>query len=144
MPSPKSQRFGAVVATRYRDGRCAAACNRAGCGAYTEPRGWRRTVRLAREHAAAHAATDARDVGTPWGVPAHELPRAASKPRGRLAAVAAALLLAVLAFGFSVVSVADRAGSTPAPTVTTVAPAPGEYIPTPAGPPSTSTAGGER
>jgi len=79
MPSPKSQRFGAVVATRYRDGTCTAACNRDGCRAYAEPRGWRRTLRLAREHAAAHAHTDARDVGTPWGIPAHELSRTARR-----------------------------------------------------------------
>jgi hypothetical protein len=160
MPSPKSQRFGPVVARRHRDGTCTAACNRRGCRAYAEPHGWRRTVRLAREHAAAHAHTDARYVDTPWGVPAHELPRA-TKPRRRLAAVAAVLLLAVLAFGVTVVSVAGRAGSAPAPvtvvsvagragsapaptTTTTTTPAPGEYIPVPAGPPSSSPAGGDR
>jgi hypothetical protein len=56
------------------------------------------------------------------------------------------LLLAVLAFGATVISVASQAGSTPAPTTTTTAPAPApyEYIPTPAGPPSSSTAGGDR
>lgn len=142
MPSPKSQRFGAVVATRYRDGTCAAACNRGNCRAYAEPRRWRRTRRLAREHAAAHAATDARDVDTPWGTPAHELPRANSTPHRRLGAVAAVLLLAVLAFGVTVSSVAGRAGS--APTPTTIAPAPHEYLPTPAGPPSSSSSGGDR
>jgi hypothetical protein len=141
MPSPKSQRFGPVVASRHRDGTCTAACNRRGCRAYAQPRGWRRTRRLAREHAAAHAATDARYVDTPWGVPAHELPRASRKPRRRLAAVAAVLLLAVLAFGVTVVSVASRAGSASPPTTT---PAPYEYIPTPAGPPSSSSAGGDR
>jgi hypothetical protein len=141
MPSPKSQRFGPVVATRHRDGTCTVACNRRGCRAYATARGWRRTVRLAREHAAAHAHTDTRYVDTPWGVPAHELPRA-TKPRRRLAAIAAVLLLAVLAFGVTVVSVAGRAGSAPAPTTTTAAP--GEYIPVPAGPPSSSPAGGDR
>jgi len=74
MSSPKSRRFGAVVATRYRDGTCIVACNRGGCGAYATPRGWRRTRHLARDRAAAHAHTDARYAGTPWGVPAHELP----------------------------------------------------------------------
>jgi hypothetical protein len=145
MPSPKSQRFGPVVATRYRDGTSAAACHRPGCRAYAQPGGWRRTVRLAREHAAAHAAIDARYVNTPWGTPAHELPPA-RKPRRRLAAVAAVLLLVVLAFGVTVISVAGRAGSTPTPTTTTTTtttPAPSEYFPVPAGPPSSSTAGGD-
>jgi hypothetical protein len=141
MPSPKSRRFGPVVATRHRDGTCTAACNRRGCRAYAEPHGWRRTLRLARKHAAAHAHTDARDVNTPWGVPAHELPRASRPPRRRLAVVVAVLLLIVLAFGVTVISVAGQAGSTPAPTTT---PAPYEYIPVPAGPPSSSTAGGDR
>ncbi len=143
MPIPKSKRFGAVVATRYRDGTCAATCNRATCRAYAEPRGWRRTRRLAREHAAAHAATDAHYTDTPWGVPAHELPRASRPPRRRLTVVAAVLVLIVLAFGVTVISVAGQAGSTPTPT-TTITPAPGEYIPVPAGPPSTSSAGGGR
>jgi ABC-type transporter Mla subunit MlaD len=62
--------------------------------------------------------------------------------RRRPAAVVAVLLLAVLAFGVTVISVAGQAGSTPAPTTT--APAPYEYIPTPAGPPSSSPAGGDR
>lgn len=134
MPSPKSQRFGEVVATRYHNGSCEAVCNRVGCRAYARPDGWRRTVRLAREHAAAHAATDARYVNTPWGRSAHELPRASRRPRRRLAVVAAVLLLIVLAFGVTVISVASQAGSATAPT-TTITPAPGEYIPTPAGPP---------
>jgi hypothetical protein len=66
--------------------------------------------------------------------------------RRRLAAVAAVLLLAVLAFGVTVSSVAGQAGSTPAPTTTapTPASAPYEYIPTPAGPPASSSAGGDR
>jgi hypothetical protein len=145
MPLAKSRRFGAVVATRYRDGTCTATCNRSNCRAYAEPRGWRRTVRLAREHAATHAHTDAYDVDTPWGVPAYELPRAARTPRRRVAAIAVVLLLAVLAFGATVISVAGQAGSKPVPTTsTTTTPAPYEYIPTPAGVPSSSNAGGDR
>jgi hypothetical protein len=145
MPLAKSRRFGAVVATRYRDGTCTATCNRSNCRAYAEPRGWRRTVRLASEHAAAHAHTDAHDVDTPWGIPAYELPQAARKPRRHLAAVAVVLLLAALAFSVTVVSVAGQAGSKPAPTTsTTTTPAPYEYIPTPAGLPATSNARGGR
>jgi hypothetical protein len=64
--------------------------------------------------------------------------------RRRLATVVAVLLLAVLAFGVTVISVASQAGSTPAPTTKAPTPAPYEYIPTPAGPPSSSPAGGDR
>jgi hypothetical protein len=66
--------------------------------------------------------------------------RTTSRPR-RLGAAFAVLLLAVVAFAVTVISVADWAGSTP---TTTTAPAPHEYIPTPAGPPSSSSAGGDR
>jgi len=56
------------------------------------------------------------------------------------------VLLAMLAFGVTVISVAGQAGSAPAPTTTTTTttPAPYEYIPIPAGPPSSSIAGGDR
>ena len=148
MPSPKFQRFGEVVATRYRNGACEAVCNRNGCRAYASPDGWRRTVRLAREHAAAHAATAARDVSTPWGRPAHELPHTRRRPHRRLAAaVVVVLALAVLAFGLTLANVAGHAApAAPASSIavvptTTLPVGPGEYVPTPAGPPATDTSG---
>jgi hypothetical protein len=59
-------------------------------------------------------------------------------PLRRLAAVAAVLLLAALAFG-AVTSVVSRAGSTPTTTQALY-----EYIPVPADPSSNTSAGGER
>jgi hypothetical protein len=140
MPSPTSQRFGPVVATRYRDGTCAAACHRADCRAYAEPRGWRRAVRLARGHAAAHAATDTRYVDTPWGTPAHEPPQQeATAATGRRRRRAAASRAGLRRHGQQ----RRRSGRLDAGPPTTT-PAPSEYIPVPAGPPSSSNPGGDR
>jgi hypothetical protein len=99
MSRPKTLHVGAGVVTRYRNGVCAFACNRSDCHAYSEPRGWRAAMRQARQHAVDHDATEARYVGTPWGVPAHELPRPTrrlSGPLGRLAIVVLVLTLTTL------------------------------------------------
>jgi hypothetical protein len=84
MSRPKSKRIGPVVVTRYSTGACTVACNRSDCGVYRQPRSWRAGLRQARSHVAAHDAMDAPFVGTPWGIPAHELSRAARRRlRGR-------------------------------------------------------------
>jgi hypothetical protein len=135
MTSPKSRRFGAVVVTRYRDGTCTATCNRADCRAYTELSGWRRTLRMASEHAAAHNATEARYANTPWGIPAHELPPTRRRPVRRLVATAA-ILAVMIGAGVVASNAASHAISPP----TTSSPAQ-EYIPTPAGPPTSTREG---
>jgi hypothetical protein len=142
MSRPKSRRVGAGVLTRYRDGICTFACHHSGCGAYSEPRGWRAGLRQARQHAAAHDVTEARYVGTPWGVPFHELPP--TRPRRRLRRLAVAvvvLALAALAFTLTVANVTGHAAPAPPPTTTQ---APSQYLPVPAGPPARSSAGGGR
>src|SRR6266545_3188615 len=136
MSRPKTLHVGAGVLTRYRNGACAFTCRHGGCRAYSEPRGWRAGLRQARQHAADHDATEARYVGTPWGVPAHELPRPTRRRRRlrRLAAAVAVLALAAPA--------APSIAVVPTPT-TTAAAAPGSegYVPTPAGPPATDANG---
>jgi hypothetical protein len=131
MSRPRSRQVGtAGLVLRSRDGTCAHSCRR--CGQWDSFTRWRPAMREARAHASEHHATEARYAATPIGINAIGR-RRTGKPRRRLATVAAVLLLAVLAFG--------RAGSSPAPTTTQ---APYEYIPVPAGPPTSSNAGGDR
>jgi hypothetical protein len=148
MSRPKSRRVGVGVLTRYRDGSCTFACNRSGCRAYTEPRGWRAGLHQAYQHAADHDAIEARYVGTPWGIPAHELPPTRRRrPLRRLAAAVVVLALAALAFTLTVANVTGHAAPRPGPAApsiailptTTLSPAAGPegYVPTPAGPPAT-------
>jgi len=150
---PNSRRVGAGTLTRYRHGSCTFACHHSGCRAYTQPRGWRAGLRLARQHAAAHDATEARYVGTPWGVPAHELPPTRRRwPLRRLAAFLVVLALAALAFALTLAGVTGHAAPAPRPapaapsiailpTTTAAAVGPEGYVPTPAGPPATDTNG---
>jgi hypothetical protein len=139
---PKSRHVGAGVVTRYRDGACTFTCRHSGCRTYSEPRGWRAGLRMARQHAADHDATETRYVDTPWGVPAHELPRHARRrrPLRRLAAAMLILALAALALSLTVANVNSHAAPVPGPTTTQ---APYEYVPVPAGAPG-SSAGGDR
>jgi hypothetical protein len=136
---PKRRQVGtAGLVLRYRKGTIAHACRR--CGQWDSFTRWRPAMRQARAHAAQHHATQTRYAATPVGINAIGR-RRTRKPRRRLAAVAAVLLLAVLALGVTVTSLTSRAGQAPAPTTTY---APYQYIPTPAGPPPSSTAGGDR
>jgi hypothetical protein len=64
----------AGLVTRYRNGICLRTCRR--CHQADTPPSWRAALREARAHARAHQATDARDVDTPWGIPAQEMPPA--------------------------------------------------------------------
>jgi hypothetical protein len=140
MSRPKTLRIGAGVLTRYRNGTCTFTCRHSGCRAYSEPRGWRAGVRQARQHTAGHDATEARYVGTPWGTPAHELPPTSSQgPLHRLAVAVVVLVLTTLVLSLAA-NMTGHAAPAPAPTTTQ---APYEYIPVPAGPPS-SSAGGDR
>ncbi len=142
MSHPKSRHIGAGVLIRYRDGICTFTCHHSGCRAYTEPRGWRAGQRQARSHAAAHNAADTHDAGTPWGIPAHELPPTRRRrPWRRLAAALVVLALAALTFTLTVAGVTSHAAPAPEPSTTQ---APYEYIPVPAGPPSNTSTGGER
>jgi hypothetical protein len=145
MSRPKSRNVGAGVLTRYRNGACTFTCRHDGCRAYWERRNWPAGLRQARAHAADHDATEARYVGTPWGVPAHELPsrRRRHQPR-RLALAGMALVLAVVAFAATIAGAASRAApQSPAPPigVITTTPSSRGYSPTPAGPPSTDRHG---
>jgi hypothetical protein len=136
-----SRRVGAGTLIRYRDGGCTFACHRSGCHAYTEPRGWR----------AGHDQTEARDVGTPWGIPTHELPPTRRRrPLRRLAAAVLILALAALAFTLTLAGVTGHAAPRPTPvapfiailpTTTAAATGPEGYVPTPAGPPATDAGG---
>ncbi len=151
MSRSTSRRVGAGTLTRYRDGSCTFACHRSGCHAYSQPRGWRAGLRLARQHAAAHDQTEARDVGTPWGTPTHELPPTRRRrPLRRLATAVLILALAALTFTLTVAGVTghaapQRAPAAPSiailPTTTAAAVGPEGYVPTPAGPPATDAGG---
>jgi hypothetical protein len=105
MSRPKSRQVGtAGLALRHPDGTCTRICRR--CGQFEIAPGWSAGLRAACVHAAEHDAEDARYVGAPWGVPAHELPAARRRrPLRRLAAAVAVLALAALAFGLVVVNV---------------------------------------
>jgi hypothetical protein len=156
MSRPKSRDVGAGVLTRYRNGACTFTCRHDGCRAWWEPRSWRAGLRQARTHAADHDATEARYAGTPWGIPAHELPRASRRrrPLPRVALVGVVLVLAVIAFVVTLAGAASRAApQSPAPSigiVTTTTAAPNSpaadpattgYRPTVAGPPATDAQG---
>lgn len=155
MSRPKSRQVGtAGLVLRHRDGTCERTCRR--CGQWDRSPGWRAALRAARAHAGEHHAADARYVGTPWGMPAHELPRTARRrrPLRRLATAVVVLALAALAFTLTVAGVTGHAAPTPqpapaAPSIailpTTTKPAPRPvpegYDPIPAGPPATDANG---
>jgi len=110
MSRPKSRQVGtAGLVMRHPDGTCSCICRR--CDQFEITPGWSAGLRAARTHAADHDAADARYVGAPWGVPAHELPLSRRRrPLPRLAAAMVVLALAVLAFSLTVANVA-MAGS---------------------------------
>jgi hypothetical protein len=150
MSRPKSRQVGtAGLVLRYRDGKCARTCRR--CGEWDAAPGWRAALRGTRQHAATHDAADARDVGTPWGIPAHELPPTRRRrPLRRLAAFLVVLALAALAFTLTLAGVTSHAAPRPTPaapsiailpTTTAAAAGPEGYVPTPAGPPATDAGG---
>ena len=155
MSRPKSRTIGAGVLTRYRTGACTFTCRHDGCRAYWEPGSWHAGLRQARAHAADHDATEARYAGTPWGIPAYELPARQRRPLRRLALVGVALVLAVIAFAATIAGATSRAApQSPTPSVgivttTTTAAAPRQhaaptatgYRPTVAGPPATNAHG---
>jgi hypothetical protein len=150
MSRPKTLHVGAGVVTRHRNGACTFTCRHDGCHAFSEPRGWRVGVRQARQHDASHAATEARNVGMPWGVPAHELPRPAGRrPLRRLANVVLILALAALLVSLVVANANSHAApgtgaaSTAVVSTTTLPTGPGPegYVPTLAGPPATDANG---
>ena len=152
MSRSTSRHVGAGVLTRYRDGSCTFACHRSGCGAYSQPRGWRAGLRLARQHAAAHEEFEARYVGTPWGIPTHELPPTSRRRWSlrRLAVAVVVLALAALAFTLTLANLTGHAAPQRAPaapfiailpTTTAAAVGPEGYVPTPAGPPATDADG---
>ena len=152
MSRPRTLHVGAGVVTRYRNGVCAFACNRSDCHVYSQPRGWRTAVRLARRHDADHAAAEARYVGTPWGIPAHELPATRrARPLRRLAIAVVVLVLTALALPALLGPLTGHAApAPPAPSTSVVSttapgpapgPAPEGYVPTPAVPPATNANG---
>jgi hypothetical protein len=147
MSRPRTLHVGAGVVTRYRNGVCAFACNRNDCHAYSEPRGWRAALRLARQHDADHAAAEARSVGTPWGIPAHELAATRrARPLRRLVIAVVVLVLTALALPALLGPLTGHAApAPPAPATsvvsTTPSPAPKGDVPTPAGPPPTNANG---
>jgi hypothetical protein len=113
MSRPKSRQVGtAGLLLRHPDGSCSRGCRR--CGEWASAPGWRAGLREARQHAASHAAADARYIDTPWGIPAHEFPatRATRRRRwlDRLAAAVVVLALAALAFSLTVANVSGITG----------------------------------
>ena len=156
MSYPKSRQVGtAGLVLRHRDNTCTHTCRR--CGQWDASPGWRAALRAARAHAAEHHATDARYVGTPWGIPTHELPRTSRhrRPLRRLAVAVVVLALAALAFTLTLANVTGHAAPRPAPAAPAVAilptttlpgvaaagAGPEDYVPTPAGPPATDQGG---
>jgi hypothetical protein len=79
-------------------------------------------------------------MGTPWGIPAHELPHPAARPAHplrRLAIAVAVLALTALLLPALLGPLTSHAApAPPAPTY--------DYLPTPAGPPASTDAGGGR
>jgi hypothetical protein len=126
----------AGLVTRYRNGICLRTCRR--CHQADTPPSWRAALREARAHARAHQATDARDVDTPWGIPAQEMPpaRGAHLLR-RLAIAVVVLVLTALLLPALLGPLTSHAA--PAPSAPTY-----DYVPTPAGPPASADAGGGR
>jgi hypothetical protein len=148
MSRPKTLHVGAGVVTRYRNGVCAFACNRSGCHASSQPRGWHAALRLARQHDADHAVAEARYADTPWGIPTHELPATRhARPLRRLAIAVLVLVLTALALPALLGPLTGHAApAPPAPSTSVVSttapgPAPEGYVPTPAGPPATDSGG---
>jgi hypothetical protein len=118
MSHPKSRQVGtAGLVLRHRDGTCSRTCRR--CGEWASVRTWRAGLRDAHAHAAFHDTVDARYVGTPWGIPAHELSPARRRPLRRLAAAMVILALAALAFGLTVANVTGHTAPAPTPIVVT-------------------------
>jgi hypothetical protein len=139
MSRPKTRQVGtAGLVTRYRNGICLRTCRR--CHQADTPPSWRAALRAARAHARDHQATDARDVGTPWGIPAHELPRPAARrahPLRRVAIAVVVLVLTALLLPALLGPLTSHATLAP-PTPTY------DYVPTLAGPPAGTDAGGGR
>jgi len=137
MPRSKSRQVGtAGLVSRHRDGTCTHTCRR--CQKWEAFAGWRTALRAARAHAADHHAAQPRYLPTPTGITAIGRRATRRAPRRRVAAMLIVVLLAALSF--TVADMASRAGSAPAPTTQ----APYEYTPVPAGPPASSSAGGDR
>jgi hypothetical protein len=149
MSHPKTRQVGtAGLVTRYRNGICISSCRR--CHQADTPPSWRAALRDARAHARHHQTSDARDVGTPWGIPAHELPRPAARPAARPAHPLRRLAIAVVILALTALLLPALLGpltshAAPAPTTTissTTSPAaPEGYVPTLAGPPATDSGG---
>jgi hypothetical protein len=137
MSRPKTRQVGtAGLVTRYRNGICLRTCRR--CHQADTPPSWRAALREARAHARDHQTTDAGDVDTPWGIPAHELPAARrAHPLRRLAIAVVVLALTALLLPALLGPLTSHAApAPPAPTY--------DYVPTPAGLPASPDAGGER
>jgi len=148
MSRQKTRQVGtAGLVTRYSSGIVMRTCRR--CHQADTPPSWRAALRDARAHARAHDATDARDVNTPWGIPAHELPstRRRHPALRRLANIALVLALAALLVSLAVANATSHAAARSAPAapsisvVSTSAPEPEGYVPIPAGPPATDSGG---
>jgi hypothetical protein len=136
MPRSKSRQVGtAGLVSRRRDGTCTHTCRH--CQQWEAFPGWRTALRAARAHAADHHATQTRYLPTPIGINALGATRRAA--RRRVAAIVIVVLLAALSL--TVTDMASRAGPAPAPTTTQ---APYQSTPLPAGPPASSSAGGDR
>jgi hypothetical protein len=136
MPGSKSRQVGtAGLVSRHRDGTCTHTCRR--CQHWEAFSGWRTALRAARAHAADYHAAQTRYLPTPTGITALGATRRA--PRRRVVAVVIVVLLAALSL--TVADLASRAGSAPAPTTPQ---APYQHTPVPAGPPASSSAGGDR
>jgi hypothetical protein len=147
MSRPKGRQVGtAGLVMRHRDNTCTHTCRR--CGQWDTSPGWRAALRAARTHAGEHNAADARYVGTPWGIPTHELSPTSRhrRPLRRLATTVLILALAALAFTLTLANVTGHAAPAPKPgpaapsiailPTTPAGPAPEGYTPTPAGPPA--------
>jgi hypothetical protein len=139
MARQKTRQVGtAGLVTRYRNGIVMRTCRR--CHQADTPPSWRAALREVRAHARDHQATDARDVGTPWGIPSHELPptRHARSLR-RLAIAVVVLVLTALALPALLGPLTGHA----APVVSTSVPGltPQGYVPIPPGPPATDASG---
>ncbi len=133
MARPKTRQVGtAGLVTRYSSGIVMRTCRR--CHQADTPPSWRAALHDARAHARVHDSTDARDVDTPWGIPAHELPSARSAhPLRRLAIAVVVLVLTALILPALLGPLTSHAApAPPAPTY--------DYVPTPAGPPATDGA----
>ncbi len=147
MARQKTRQVGtAGLVTRYRNGIVMRTCRR--CHQAATPPNWRAALRDARAHATAHDATDTRDAGTPWGIPAHELPPTRrAHPLRRLAIALLVLALTALILPALLGPLTSHAAPVPAvpstAVVSTTAPGPAAegYVPTPAGPPATDSGG---